>query len=135
MERARIIIIKQGQLLTIRRTRAEGVYWVLPGGALEANESVEDALIREGKEELGIEIVAIKKLISLANAKKGLQGQMEHFYMCDIKSGVLGTGDGPEYQVGGGYHGTYDISWIPLENLAEYDLRPNKVRDLLLSQT
>ncbi len=128
-----MIIIKQGQLLTLRRTRAEGVYWVFPGGGVEDTETAESALIREGKEELGIEVLPIRKLISVPNGKKELLGQIEHFYICDIKNGVLGTGEGPEYQIGSGYHGKYDISWIPMEKLEEFDLRPNEVRNFLLS--
>lgn len=128
-----MIIIEQGQLLTLRRTRSDRVYWVFPGGGIEDNETIEGALIREGKEELGIEVLPIRELISLPNGKKELLGQMEHFYICDIKNGVLGTGEGPEYQTGSGYHGKYDISWIPMEKLGEFDLRPNEVRDFLLS--
>lgn len=45
-------------LITQRPMHAShGGYWEFPGGKLESNESAEEALIREIKEELGLEIL------------------------------------------------------------------------------
>lgn len=42
-----------GQILMTRHTA--GVLWVLPGGHVEASESLNDAMIRELHEEFGLE--------------------------------------------------------------------------------
>lgn len=133
MERARIIVIKQGYLLAIKRTKPQEIYWVFPGGKIEDGETIEDSLIREGKEELGVTVLPLRRFVNLPNGKKELVGQIEHFYICDIKEGVLGTGDGPEFLPNGAYYGKYDIAWIALEDLGTFDLRPHEVRNLLLS--
>jgi 8-oxo-dGTP diphosphatase len=41
-------------------------YWVLPGGLVEAGELVRDALIREVKEEAGVQVKAIGRLAGLS---------------------------------------------------------------------
>jgi mutator protein MutT len=52
------VLRREGRLLVIRR--AEGIAapgaWCFPGGAIEAGETVEQALIREIVEELGVAI-------------------------------------------------------------------------------
>jgi len=126
-------VVKQGHLLAIKRTKPQETYWVLPGGKIEVGETIEDALIREAKEELGVVVLPLRQFVNLPNGKKELIGQIEYFYICDIKEGVLGTGDGPEFLPNSGYHGKYDISWIALDDLLTFDLRPHEVRDLLLS--
>ncbi|MDB4539510.1 NUDIX domain-containing protein [Saprospiraceae bacterium] len=64
-EQAAVAIIFDGDcLLTIKRSetvRAPGQY-CFPGGGLEANESVEQALVREMREELNITVRPIRSL-------------------------------------------------------------------------
>jgi 8-oxo-dGTP diphosphatase len=54
---AEIIIIHRGRVLLVQQ-RKSSVYgkWGFPGGHVEATESTEEALVREVKEELGIDI-------------------------------------------------------------------------------
>jgi mutator protein MutT len=58
------VIEEAGRLLAIRR--AEGILaagcWCFPGGAIEPGESIEDALIREVREEVGLTIVPQQEL-------------------------------------------------------------------------
>jgi 8-oxo-dGTP diphosphatase len=52
------VIIRDGCVLACRRNpdRSAGGLWEFPGGKVEPGESVEDALAREIREELGVEI-------------------------------------------------------------------------------
>lgn len=43
-------------------------FWQLPGGGIEIGESVEDAAVREGKEELGLDLEAIGTLPKIYTA-------------------------------------------------------------------
>jgi 8-oxo-dGTP pyrophosphatase MutT (NUDIX family) len=50
-----LILTPQGELLLIKVRSPDGqVFWIAPGGGIESSESVDEALRRELKEELGL---------------------------------------------------------------------------------
>ena len=55
---AAIIINEEGKILITQRNlkKSQGGLWEFPGGKIEANETKEDAIIRDIKEELTIDI-------------------------------------------------------------------------------
>src|SRR5680860_1421288 len=90
--RVRAVIIKDGKILLIKRTKPGLVYWVIPGGGVEAGETNEDALIRECKEELGISIKIKELIMDIFSEKEETVGQKEYFYLVDILAGTIGSG-------------------------------------------
>jgi ADP-ribose pyrophosphatase YjhB (NUDIX family) len=50
------IIVDDERLLLISHKKGPDIYWLLPGGGVDFGESLEEALIREFKEELNITI-------------------------------------------------------------------------------
>jgi 8-oxo-dGTP diphosphatase len=66
------VIIRDGCVLACRRNaeRSAGGLWEFPGGKVELGESAEDALAREVREELGVEI-EIGALIHRATTPTG----------------------------------------------------------------
>jgi len=132
LNRVRAIIIKDDKLLTIKRSKQDLVYFVFPGGGVEQGEDLETAMKRECKEELGVEIKVIENFTS-ERFDRGEIKQLEHFYFCDIVSGELGTGDGPEYDVNSDYEGIHEIEWLGINDLLNYDLRPKEVASKLLN--
>ena len=60
-----LIINDKGEVLLLKRgkkTRNQAGLWCQPGGGVDYGETVEQAIIREIKEELGIEIQLVKYL-------------------------------------------------------------------------
>jgi 8-oxo-dGTP diphosphatase len=61
------IVHKDGQVLLLLRKRApEAGTWSLPGGRVEFGERLEDAVVREVREELGI-TVEVESLVCVTN--------------------------------------------------------------------
>ena len=58
MPRLRVaaIVLRDDAILLARHRKEEKTYWVLPGGGVQYGESLEDALVREIKEEANLEV-------------------------------------------------------------------------------
>ena len=86
---AAVIKNKDGKVLAVHlnKEKPEGV-WVMPGGKLEENESARDCVIREAKEELGVDIKPIK-IAAVGEVDYG-NGNIWIFvyYLSEIISGV-----------------------------------------------
>src|SRR3990167_8622320 len=130
-ERVRAIIIQAGKVLLIKRVKTEETYWVLPGGGVETGESHDDAIKRECKEELGLNVHVNSLFLKKLSKKPETKGQVEIFYFCEIAGGKLGTGQGPEFQRDTHYVGRYEPQWVNLSQIANINFKPYDVRDLL----
>ena len=85
-----LIIDTQNRLFTAQRssTMSLPLKWELPGGKIEPNESSEECLIREIKEELNIDIEIVKNLPSNIHAYPSMVIQLIPF-ICRQINGVI----------------------------------------------
>jgi 8-oxo-dGTP diphosphatase len=74
---------KESVLLIERR---DVPIWTLPGGGIEANESPEQAVIREFKEETGYDVSVLRKIGEYKFPKK-----IQHVFECYILGGVASS--------------------------------------------
>lgn len=132
MERVRAVIIKDGKILLINRVKEEESYWVIPGGGVEGEENHNEAISRECKEELGVDVVVEELIIDRISEKPQIFGQTEFFYNCNIVGGRVGSGDGPEFSPGSGYEGKHIVRWVDMEKLQSIDLRPSLVKEMII---
>lgn len=83
---AAVIVNDAGQLLATQRS--DNGHWEPPGGVLELNESIEDGLRREVREETGLDIT----VEALTGAYKNLpRGIVALVFRCRVSGGQLHT--------------------------------------------
>lgn len=129
--RVRAIIIQDCKILLIKRVKPDLVYWVIPGGGVEENETKEVALRRECKEELGINVKVGKLILEMDSKKTENIGQREFFYLCSFIDGILGSGEGPEFKVDTEYIGQHVIERVDIKNLLNINLKPDEIKNLV----
>jgi 8-oxo-dGTP diphosphatase len=88
----RVLLVKSDY----EKTGAESVFWVIPGGGIEAGEYSRDAAVREVKEETGLDVV-IERLLWVVEEKEA-NGRINycHYFLARIAGGELTIGYDPE---------------------------------------
>ncbi len=83
------LVFQGGRLLITQRPLGKhlGGLWEFPGGKLEPDESFEDCLVRELREELGIEVQVGAMLAAVEHAYPEKQVHIQ-FYRCCLVSGT-----------------------------------------------
>jgi 8-oxo-dGTP diphosphatase len=136
-KRVRGIIIDDGKIALIERVKADGTtYYIFPGGGIEGEESHSQALLREMKEELGVEVSIGELFGEYHSTASDGQELVNYFYLCEQIGGTFGTGDGPEYQPNTPYavDGTHDPVWVPLSRLSDINLKPEDMKKLVIEK-
>ncbi len=88
------LIVKEGKIVLIRRGNEpfEGK-WALPGGFVDAGESVEEACVREAKEETGLD-VQVKELVGVfSKPERDPRGTVGVAFLCEVMGGKMKGGD------------------------------------------
>jgi len=74
-----IIPFPQDKILLIKRnTRPFVGYWALPGGRVDSGETVEQTIVRECKEETGLDIAIVRKIGEYV--EKGVKDYVDYEY-------------------------------------------------------
>jgi ADP-ribose pyrophosphatase YjhB (NUDIX family) len=128
---ARAVIVKDGQLLV--QLKSDNSY-ALPGGAMEIDENLEQALKRECFEEIGCQIT-IQQLLCLAEYYKpktssppAIQHQLEFFFLCQVPENYIAA-NGPEPD-----KRQIDVLWLPLTDLSTVMMKPVAIKDWLVKR-
>ncbi|MGM9972444.1 MAG: NUDIX domain-containing protein [Clostridiaceae bacterium] len=123
---AKALIIKDGKMLASKINDNGFIFYIMPGGGQESGETLEEAVIREVKEEFGF-IVEPK---SLEFVIEGVRGESFHrvdlVFLCEYISEIHGAEIISDCnQIG------YD--WLPIENLINEPLYPSKLREQIMN--
>ena len=106
------VVLQDGKvLLLLRKKPPEAGFWSLPGGRVEFMERVEDAMVRELREELGID-VELESLLCVTNHI--VPADSAHWVSpCYLVRPVSGVPQNVEPEK------TAAIAWFPLSELPE----------------
>ncbi|MDD6652244.1 MAG: NUDIX domain-containing protein [Clostridium sp.] len=126
---SRAIIIEDNKLLAMFRRKVKDgktkEYYVIPGGGRENNETLEENVIRELKEEFEIDI----KILGYLGVEEH-ENTIEHYFHCKRVSGTPKiSGEELERMTQSNY---YEPRYIDLTNLDNIDINAkDKVRQAL----
>ena len=89
-------------------------YWSLPGGVLEAGETLEEGIMREVREETGLEIKPLGVLEIFERIMRDPQGAPEYHYVlidyiCRVTGGSLAAADDVSR-----------VGWVPRRLLPDF---------------
>lgn len=131
-DRGAAIIPFKNNIILMRRERGYGknkqVYYTIPGGGKEENETMQQTTIREIYEELGINIRVKKLLYKVSTIRR-----MQYIFLGKYVSGKFGTGEGEEFQdVDYNKYGRYIPEIVSYEKLKTIKLVPvNLKREII----
>jgi 8-oxo-dGTP diphosphatase len=93
------LIIRKDSILLVERGRAplKG-FWSLPGGVLELGEQLGAAIVREVKEETGLDVQPVNVVEIFERIMRDKAGEPEYHYVlvdyfCKVTGGELAAGD------------------------------------------
>jgi len=116
---SRAIIIDNDCLLTMFRRKVKDgnvkEYYVIPGGGLEENETLEENVIRELKEEFSIDIEILGYL-----GKEEHEKTIEHYFHCKIVNGTPKLGGEEKDRMSDENY--YEVRSIKLDDLDDIDI-------------
>jgi mutator protein MutT len=109
------LIFNRDKILLVERGREplKG-YWSLPGGVLETGETLEQGVIREVREETGLEVKPLKVLEIFERIIRDAQGAAEYHYVvidyiCRVTGGTLQAADDAS-----------QVAWVARSKLPAY---------------
>ncbi len=117
---AKALIIKDGKMLAAKINDNGDIFYIMPGGGQESEETLEEAVRREVKEEFGL-IVEPKTLEFVI---EGVTGESFHrvdlVFLCEYIKEI------PDAEITGD-------DWLPIENLMNEPLYPSKLRKQIMN--
>ena len=116
-------MIRNGALLRVRRGRGPNAgLWAIPGGKVDYGESMQQAVVRELREETGID-VELDGVIWVGDAMGPGDPPAWHYTLVDYRArmigGTLEAADDAE-----------EVAWVPLGKVLDLPLTPT-MPDLL----
>ncbi len=84
---AGVVIVKDGKILLVQESweKVRGK-WNLPAGKVDMGETIEQAAVREAKEETGLDVQLKKHVFTL---HQSIEDSVLHSYLAEIKSGEI----------------------------------------------
>ena len=122
---ASIAVFRAGRVLIATRTKPPGAgVWSLPGGLVEAGETIEAAALRELMEEVGVEARIVGFNRHVQRIDRDEEGRVRHHFVVASFVGVWTGGEattGPE---------AGEVRWVDPRDLGDLATTPHLARIL-----
>ncbi|ENQ8704908.1 MULTISPECIES: NUDIX domain-containing protein [Vibrio] len=125
---ALMVNCQNGYILLIKRFKEGRNYWVFPGGGVEVEELLEEAIVREVFEETSLRIDNYQEIFSVVN-----RGRKEHFYLVNVPFfDPKLSSHSPEYEAQSSSN-RYELTWVKLNDLSKLNLVPVEAKEIVSS--
>ncbi|TMD23131.1 MAG: NUDIX hydrolase [Chloroflexi bacterium] len=114
--RVAAIVVQQGRILLVEHRKRAQRYWVLPGGRLQGNETLDAALRRELSEELGLD-ARVGRLVILCETLAPDRHIVNLIYQAEIGEKTEPRLDRSDPVLAG-------WQWVSVDQLPRLDFRP-----------
>jgi nucleoside triphosphatase len=115
-----LIFNPKGEILILKSHKWNGVYSI-PGGHIELGERMEDALVREVKEETGLDVYDLQFLLHQEFIYDDIFWQKKHFIFFDFACKTDSTDVVLD-------HEAEEFMWVSVEEALKMPLEPYLVR-------
>ena len=117
---------KNAEILLIKRFKEGRNYWVFPGGGVEPEELLEQAIVREVFEETCLRIDNYQEIFSVVN-----HGRKEHFCLINVQFFEPKLSwHSPERQAQSSSN-RYELTWVKLNDLSKLNLVPVEAKEIV----
>ena len=114
--RVAALIVRADQILLVEHRKRGQRYWVLPGGRLQGNETLDAALRRELREELALE-AQVGRLVIVCETLAPDRHVVNLIFQAEIGEGVAPRLDHSDPVLAG-------WQWVSVDQLPRLDFRP-----------
>lgn len=127
---SRAVVIDQGHILVCQTLDLPISFYFLPGGHVEYGESVENTVLRELREEAGVE-AKVKRFLgclehSFEPGHNSICHNHEYNFIFEVEASALTLQQEiPQLEA------HIKLVWLPLANIEEIDFRPQSLRSFL----
>jgi len=120
------VIFKGNEVLLTKRMNPPGEgLWGLPGGVVELGETVREAIVREVKEECGIDVEPIRLLDVHDSIVRNGEGRVRfHYILSEFLCRVVGGSLKPSSDA-------LEARWFPLDKLEEIPISRGTLRFIM----
>ena len=111
------VVICEGKIALIKRGNEPSKgKWTIPGGLVELGESPEQAVIRETKEETGLDVENPRLIDVVSNVDLDEKGKVKYHYVIidyfvHVKNGTAQAASD-----------ALELRWVPFDEVEDYDL-------------
>ncbi|GAA0459917.1 NUDIX hydrolase [Alkalibacillus silvisoli] len=123
------VLIRSGYVLLHKETNDD--FWALPGGRVEVNEVASQAVVREFKEEINVDLQVERLLWSVESFFTHRESSYHeigfYFKVVEVDKGI------PSQEVFYGKEGEKVLiyKWVPLDQLKDYTIEPSFLKEEL----
>lgn len=129
-EAVRVIVVRDNKLLLMRRNKFGRQYYTLIGGHIEPGEQPLEAMLREVKEETGLQLAEPK--LTYLQAPVGRYNKQYIFTATYVGGEIVMDPAADEARLNAEGRNTFEPLWVPIEEVAPLPFLPSPLKDRVL---